>query len=230
MHYYQDTYYQERDREFVRRMKKTYGIMAGGLFITFLSAALSAYFLPQLIFSFPLAVILLVAQVVTVMALSSAIGRAKHGTVLAMFVAYAILTGLSISYIFALYEMTTICLTFAATALSFGLLSIMGYQTEKDLSGWGRFILVGLIGLLILSVVSFFVGSTLMETMICCLGLVLFLGITAYDTQRLKQYHENTYRSSQEAKSVSVYFALRLYLDFINIFLYMIRLLGRSRN
>ncbi|MBQ4325006.1 MAG: Bax inhibitor-1/YccA family protein [Clostridia bacterium] len=227
---YQNSYYEQQERNLLGHIRRTYGMMAAGLTLTFAVALLTAYFLPRLVFSFPLAVILLLAQVICVIAFGSMLHRASYGAVVGMYLAYATLTGVSISYIFALYSMQTIFLCFAAAALSFGILALLGHSTRRDLSGYGRFFLVGLIGLLLISVVGFFIGSTVLELVICCLGLVLFLGITAYDTQKLRRHFESGYTQGELAKKASVYFAMQLYLDFINIFLYIVRLFGRSRD
>ncbi|MBO5789229.1 MAG: Bax inhibitor-1/YccA family protein [Clostridia bacterium] len=204
--------------------------MALGLTLTFVFAILTAWFAPALILSFPLAMILLIAQVITVVSFSNMLHRAKFGTVLAMFIAYSILTGISISYVFVLYDLSNIFLCFAAAALCFAILAILGHSTRRDLSSLGRYFLVGLIGLLLLTLVGYFIHSTGFEILICCIGLVLFLGITAYDTQRLRQFAEQHGEGDEEmAQKVSIYFAMQLYLDFINIFLYIIRLFGRQR-
>ena len=227
--FYGGDYYQDKSKLFQSQLNRTYGIMALGLSLTFVCAILTAWLAPFVILSFPLAMILLIAQVITVVAFSSAVHRARFQTVMTMFVVYSILTGVSISYIFLLYDMRNIILCFAATALCFAILAILGHNTRRDLSGLGRFFLVGLIGVLILSLVSFFLGSTILEIAVACIGLVLFLGITAYDTQRLRRFAEQYPEGDEMSRKISVYFAMQLYLDFINIFLYIIRLFGRQR-
>lgn len=227
--YFSGQYYEDKSEIFRRQLNRTYGIMALGLTLTFVCAILTAWLAPALILSFPLAVILLVAQVITVIAFSATLHRAKFSTVLTMFVVYSILTGISISYIFVLYDITNIFLCFAVTALCFAILAILGHSTRRDLSGLGRYFLVGLIGLLVLSVVGVFLRSNLVDIIICCVGLVLFLGITAYDTQKLRQAAENIPEGDEMSRKISVYFAMQLYLDFVNIFLYVIRLFGRQR-
>ncbi len=227
--FYGGDYYEDKSKLFQSQLNRTYGIMALGLTLTFVCAILTAWLAPFVVLSFPLAIILLVAQVITVIAFSATLHRAKFTTVLTMFVVYSILTGVSISYIFLIYSIGNIFLCFAATALCFAILAILGHNTKRDLSGLGRFFLVGLIGLLLLSLVSFFMGSTILEIVIACVGLVLFLGITAYDTQRLRQLAENYPEGDEMSRKISVYFAMQLYLDFINIFLYIIRLFGRQR-
>lgn len=229
--YYQDQYGSDRVKNYYSAISRTYGMMSVGLGITFVSALLTALFLPGLIFSLPLAIILLVAQVVTVIAFSATIRRASTGAVIGMYVLYSLLTGLSISYIFALYHMTTIFLCFAAASLAFAILALMGHNTRRDLSGFGRFFLVGLIGVLVLSVVGYILPQTgTLEIVICCVGLVLFLGITAYDTQKIRRYFDEADEGEEMGRKMSVYFAMQLYLDFMNIFLYVLRLFGRSRD
>ena len=228
--FYGGDYYEDKSEIFRGQLNKTYGVMALGLTLTFISAILTAWLAPAIVLSFPLAMILLVAQVITVIAFSSSLYRARFSTVLAMFVGYSILSGVSISYIFLIYDVKNIFLCFAAAALCFAILAILGHSTRKDLSGLGKYFLVGLIGVLLLSLVSFFIGSTTFEIIIACLGLVLFLGITAYDTQRLRRFAEQYSNGDEMGRKIAVYFAMQLYLDFINIFLYMLRLFGRSRD
>jgi hypothetical protein len=226
--YYDEQYYADRTANFRRYLIKTYGLMSLGLALTFVTALLTALFLAPLTSSFTLAVILLVAQVIVVIAFSRMLRRARFGAVVAMFVTYAILTGVSISYIFALYDMQMIVLTFAAAAISFAVLALLGFHTRQDLSSFGRIFLVGVIGLLLLSIVGYFLENSIAEILISCLGLILFLGVTAYDSQSLRRFYEANPGGEELSRKLSVYFAMQLYLDFINIFVYLLRLFGRS--
>ncbi len=229
MNYFEDKYYTDRTTDFRRHMVKTYGLMCGGLALTFAAGMLTAIFLPGLIFSFPLAVFLLLAELVTVIAFSALLTRAKYGVVVAMYLFYATLTGVSLSYIFALYNMGSIVLCFAATCVSFGVMALIGQVTKRDLSVFGRLFFAGLVGLIIMSIIGIFVWSTWLEVVISIVGLILFLGITAFDTQRMQRVFESGSANNELMKKYSVYFAMQLYLDFINIFVYIVRLFGRRK-
>ncbi len=230
MSYFEDKYYTDRTSDFRRHMAKTYGMMSGGLAVSFVMALLTAIFLPQLVMSFTLSIILLVAEVVTVIAFSAMLSRARYGAVLAMFFFYAALSGVSLSYIFVLYDMSSVILCFAAASVSFAIMALIGYSTKKDLSVFGRLFFAGLVGLILLSIVGIFVQSAWYEIVVACIGLVLFLGITAFDTQRMKRVFESGSADNAMMKKYSVYFAMQLYLDVINIFVYMLRLFGRGRD
>ncbi len=212
-----------------QHLTKTYGLMALGLTLTFVASLCTALFLPMLIYNFKLSLILILAEVVTVIAFSAMIHRASYGAVVGMYIFYAILSGVSLSYIFVFYDITSIFLCFAAAAISFGIMALIGHSTKKDLSAFGSLFFAGLIGLILLTIVGLFINSSILEIVICCVGLVLFLGITAFDTQRM----QNVFMAggdNQTTKKYAVYFALELYLDFINIFVYLLRLFGRTRD
>jgi FtsH-binding integral membrane protein len=145
----------------------------------------------------------------------------------AMFLAYSALTGLTFSVLFVVYELGSIGAAFAITAGTFGAMSAYATFTKKDLSGWGTFLFMGLVGVLIAGIVNLFLGNGLMNFVIACATVVVFAGLTAYDTQKLRQFHASTGYAS--AMSVAISGALTLYLDFINIFLAVLRLLGRRR-
>ncbi len=223
-------FYDTRQDGLKQYMARTYLTMAGGLLITFVVSLLTALFMPvDLQWSFPLAVVLLVLEVIVAIAMGRAIGRAKYGTMLGMFIFYAVLTGVSLSYIFVLYDISRIFLCFLATSLSFGMMALLGYTTKKDLSPWRNALYGGLVGLLVLSIVGVFLRNAWFEVLICMVGLVLFLAITAYDSQKLKAYYM-AHGNSELGKKLGIYSALQLFLDFINIFLYILRLFGRGRD
>ena len=222
--------YRDKTKEFSRHLTRAYGLMALGLAVTFLVALLTVKFLPSdLTFSFRLAVILMVAEVVTVIAFSALLTRARYGTILGMFFFYAVLNGVSISYIFLCYEKRYIYLCFAAAAISFAIMALLGHTTKRELSGLLGFFIAGLVGILFLTLIGFFVRIEALEIFISCIGLVLFLGITAFDAQRLRRFYESASESDAMTRKFAVYSALQLYLDFINIFFYLLRLFGRNR-
>ena len=223
--------YRDKTKEFTRHLTRAYGLMALGLAATFLVAMLMALYLPGAALNFTVVVIAMVAEVVTVIAFSALLPRASYGSLLGMFLFYAVLNGVSISYIFLCYDMNRIFLCFAAAAISFAIMALLGHTTKRELSGLLGFFIAGLIGILFLTLISFFLKDiTKLEIIISCIGLVLFLGITAFDAQRLRRFYESTAsEDSAMTRKFAVYSALQLYLDFINIFFYLLRIFGRNR-
>lgn len=223
--------YRDKTKEFTRHLTRAYGLMALGLAATFLVAMLMALYLPGAALNFTVVVIVMVAEVVTVIAFSALLPRASYGSLLGMFLFYAVLNGVSISYIFLCYDMNRIFLCFAAAAISFAIMALLGHTTKRELSGLLGFFIAGLIGILFLTLISFFLKDiTKLEIIISCIGLVLFLGITAFDAQRLRRFYESTAsEDSAMTRKFAVYSALQLYLDFINIFFYLLRLFGRNK-
>ena len=224
-----DSFGQADGRGAARFASRTYAVMVLGVLLTFAVALFVSLFMPSAALSPALVTVVVIAELVTVIVFSARMHKASYGAQIGMFVFYSALTGFSISYIFLLFEMRSIFLSFAAAALAFAIMAIMGHTTQRDLSPMGRVILPGLIALLVLSVVSWFVTNSVFDVVICCLGLILFLGITAFDAQRMQKVYEQVSGDVEAEKKYSVVCALNLYLDFINIFLYLIRLLGRVR-
>ncbi len=227
---YQD-YYGETNRSqgMQRYVTRTYLTMTLGLVLTFVTSLLTAVFAPSLGLDFRVAMVLLVLQVIVAISMGGMIAKARYGTVVGMFILYSLLTGISLSYIFVFYDIGRIFLCFLAAATAFAVMALMGFVTKRDLSVFSRVFFGGLIGLLLLGIVGLFLQNAWLDIGICMLGLVLFLGITAFDSQKLKEYYRH-FGESEEGKKIGVYAALQLYLDFINIFLYMVRLFGRSRD
>jgi FtsH-binding integral membrane protein len=145
-----------------------------------------------------------------------------------LFWAYAAVMGLSLSSIFLVYTGTSIAQTFFATAAAFAGLSLFGYTTKKDLSGFGTFLIMGVVGLLVASLINIFLRSSMMDLVISAVGVLLFAGLTAYDTQKIKSIYAYVAGTEMMGKSV-VMGALNLYLDFINMFLFLLRLFGDRR-
>lgn len=147
-----------------------------------------------------------------------------------LFVAYSILMGMSLSFIFLVYELGSIGTTFAITAGMFGGMALLGYTTKTDLTKFGSILLMGLIGIIIASVVNIWlVQSSTMDWVISILGVLIFTGLTAYDVQKLKRIGNGIDNSSEPARKMTIMGALTLYLDFINLFLFLLRLLGNRR-
>jgi FtsH-binding integral membrane protein len=213
-----------------RHMLSIYNYMASGVLLTGIVALLTATSgLVYSITSGPLAWIVMLSPLAIVFAMSFGANRFSTPTLQAMFWGFAALMGLSLSTIFLVYTGSSIAATFFATAGAFAGLSLYGYTTQRDLSGFGTFLIMGVIGLLIASVINMFVQSTALMWAVSFLGVLIFAGLTAYDTQRLKEQYYQISGSEWAGKAV-VLGALSLYLDFINMFLFLLRFMGNSRS
>lgn len=160
-----------------------------------------------------------------ILVLSFGANKMSAGALQGIFWAFAAMMGLSISSIMFVYTGASIAQTFFITAASFGALSLFGYTTKKNLSGMGTFLFMGLIGLIIASVVNLFMQSSMMDFIISTAGVLIFAGLTAYDTQKIKQQY--AYNSSHEGAAKSAILgAVTLYLDFVNLFMFLLRFLG----
>lgn len=208
-----------------------YNYMALGLGLTGLVATLvaSSPALLQAIYGSPLQFIVMLAPVGFVFFLSFRLHAIQASTAQMLFWAYSGLMGLSLSWIFLAYTGASVAKVFFVTAGTFGAMSLYGYTTQKDLTGLGSFLLMGLIGLILASLVNIFVKSSAFEFVISAIGVLIFTGLTAYDTQVIKsEYIEGDDREIMMKKSIMG--ALRLYLDFINLFLHLLRFLGDRRS
>ena len=180
------------------------------------------------IFASPFKWVVIFAPLALVFFLSARINRMSLGTAQLAFWAFAALMGLSMGSIFLVYAHASIARVFFITAASFGALSLYGYTTGRDLSGWGSFLFMGLIGIIIASLVNLFIASTALQFAVSVIGVLIFAGLTAYDTQQIKEmYSVNDDGSVAGRKAVMG--ALRLYLDFINLFMMLLRLVGDRR-
>ncbi|OGS53887.1 MAG: hypothetical protein A3J40_06940, partial [Erythrobacter sp. RIFCSPHIGHO2_12_FULL_63_10] len=173
----------------------------------------------------PMMWIVALSPLAVVMAMSFGANRFSKTTLQALFWAFAGLMGLSLSTIFLVYTGASIASTFFATAAAFAGLSLWGYTTKKDLSGWGSFLIMGVIGLLISSLINIWLQSPTMHYVVGFIGVLIFAGLTAYDTQRLKTEYAH-YRGTEWAAKAVILGALHLYLDFINMFLFLLRFMG----
>ncbi|HUB26231.1 MAG TPA: Bax inhibitor-1/YccA family protein [Tepidisphaeraceae bacterium] len=207
-----------------------YGWMAAGLGVTAVVAWLVAHNLAafQSLVSGPGLIILFVAEIVLVMVVAGAVQRISATVATALFLAYAALNGITLSGIFLVYEQTTIAGAFLVTAVTFGAMSLYGMVTQRDLTRWGSLLFMALIGLIVASVVNIFFASSALYALITYGGVLIFVGLTAYDTQRLKYMAVQTAGNGAAAARYSIVGALVLYLDFINLFLLLLRLLGNS--
>ncbi len=212
----------ERERTFIRSV---YAWMFGGLLLTAAAAwwVVNSPAMQQLIFgNRAMPWVLMLTELGLVMYLSFRITKMSPGTAAATFLVFALLNGLTLSSIFWVYNMPDIFRAFLTAAGMFGAMSVYGMVTKRDLTSWGSFFFMGLIGIIICSVVNIFLKSSALGFAISFIGVFVFLGLTAYDTQKLK-----TYATAPELReNLAVYGALALYLDFINLFLMLLRLFG----
>ncbi len=182
----------------------------------------------QAIFGGPLMWILILAPLGLVMLLSFGINRLSASTALTVFFVYAGLLGLSLASIFLVYTGASITRVFFISAATFGAMSLYGYTTRRDLTAMGSFLFMGLIGIIIASVVNIFLQSSVLYWVISVLGVLIFVGLTAYDTQSIKEMYDVNDDGTIAGRK-AVMGALRLYLDFINLFLMLLRLMGDRR-
>lgn len=171
---------------------------------------------------------LIIAELIIVIAISAAINRLSLTTATLLFVLYSVLNGATLSLIFAVYTMSSIANVFFITAGTFGVMAAYGYFTKRDLSSWGKLLLMALIGLIIATLVNvFLVKSSGFDLILSYAGVLIFVGLTAYDTQKIKQMLAMQTDMGEGAQKVALLGALSLYLDFINLFLYLLRIFGR---
>ena len=214
---------------------KVYRYMALGLIITALTAYITASSPSALRFLFsssaPMLIIALL-EIILVVALSAALAKLSTGVALSMFAAYSVLNGLMFSAILLVYTASSIYQAFFSTAGMFAAMSIYGLYTKRDLTSMGSFLRMGLWGLLIAMVINIFLGSSMLELVTSVMGVIIFLGLTAYDTAKIKTLAESSeWRSDENITGrIAVIGALELYLDFINLFLYMLRFLGKRKD
>ena len=213
-------------------MRKVYAIMAFGLGATGLTALVvfNSNAATQFIFGTPGVYLgLIIAELVMVFTFASLARRMSAVGAAALFYVYAILNGLTLSVVFLIYTKGSIASTFFVTAGTFGAMSAYGYVTKRDLTSVGNFMFMGLIGLILASVVNLFLGSEMVYWVTTYAGILIFVGLTAYDTQKIKELNVIGNAGTDEDHKEAIHGALILYLDFINLFLYLLRLLGRRR-
>jgi len=215
-----------------RFMVRVYNWMTAGLAITgFMAFYVSNNeTIMSIIFGNPIMpIVLMIAQIGLVFWLASRVMQMSVSQATGVFMLYAGLTGVTFSFIFVVYTSASITSTFLVTAGTFGAMSLYGYTTKKDLTSWGSFLFMGLIGIIIASVVNMFMQSTMMHMIITYAGVLIFVGLTAYDTQKIKEMNILGNEGTDEDTKEAVRGALTLYLDFINLFLMLLRLMGDRR-
>ena len=219
---------------FAKVMRNVYAWMSCGLLMTALTAMVVAG-QPDIIYAIATNKLLMWglfgAELGLVLWLSARIDKMSSMTAGIMFAAYAILNGVTMSFIFFAYTMESIATTFFTTAGTFGVMSLIGYTTKKDLSGIGRILIMLLVGLVIATIVNMFVASSGLSLILNYVGIIIFVGLTAYDTQKIKGMvnEASMYGDEEQTNKLALMGSLTLYLDFINLFLYLLRFMGNRK-
>jgi uncharacterized protein len=226
-------------------MNKVYGLMAVAMVITGLVAWIVGSDFARVVageptvlipanvvaalYTSPLRWVIMFAPLIFVFGFAAGINRMAESTAQMVFWAFAAVMGLSIGWIFAVFTGMSIAQTFFVTAIAFAGLSLYGYTTKKDISGWGAFLIMGVIGLIVAMVINIFVGSAALQFAISLIGLLIFAGLTAYDTQRLKNEYLMMRGTDGEAYlgKAAILGALSLYINFINMFMFLLQFLGQ---
>jgi len=219
---------------FTAAMQRVYLWMAFGLalttgvalFVSTSEAALNFIFGNTFVFFG-----LIIGEFVLVIAVTAAVAKLSPGAALALFFGYAALNGATLAIVFLVYTGSSIVLTFGVTAALFGFMSVLGFTTKQDLTKWGPILFIGLIGFLIGTVANIFIANGALQWILTYLGIGIFLGLTVYDTQRIKVMTMGaiTQNEATAVSKIGILGALRLYLDFINLFLLLLRIFGRRR-
>lgn len=212
-------------------MRKVYVWMSFALLITGIMAygVAESPALMQTIFSNKLVFWgIIIAQFALVFGISGAINRLSLPIATLLFVVYASLNGIIFSSIFVIYSTAVIAKVFFITAGTFGAMSLYGYFTKADLSGMGKILMMALIGLIIATVVNIFLKSSGLEMILSYVGVLIFVGLTAWDTQKIKMMLAQCQDMNEEAQKIALLGAFTLYLDFINLFIYLLRIFGRK--
>ena len=218
-------------------LAKVMGWMCVGLLTTVVAAmaALTTPIVWNLVFGGgPAFFVIIGAQFVMVIALSAGIQKMSPATATVMFMIYSGLTGLTMSVFVLIYDLSSLILAFSVTTFVFLTMSIYGFATKKDLTSIGRLAFFGLIGIIVASLLNMFLGNPMMDFAITIIGVLVFIGLIAYDTQSIKGIYRHAMAEgydeySDEVRKLAIIGALKLYLDFINLFIMLLRLLGRRR-
>lgn len=213
-------------------ISKVFGTMFLGLLVTALAAlfTVSSPAMFKLIYGSPFMFVLIIAELVIVFSLSARVTKMSYSSALLMFYAYAVINGITLASVFVVYELGTIYTAFFTAAISFGVMAVYGMVTKKDLTRVGSVMLMLLIGVLVASLINMFVRSQGFDLIISFVAVALFVGLVAFDTQKLKSYYYMSANDYQMQRKIGIIGALSLYLDFINIFLYLLRIFGNRRD
>ena len=207
--------------------------MTLGLLITAVVAFAIADYAPHLLQNIVLVWGILIAQIILVIALATAVWRLSFGAAALIFVVYAALTGFSLSGIVLYYDLGTLTQAFLSATALFAVMSIVGLTTKADLTKLGTYLIIGLVGIIIAMFINFFLRSNTFDFIISIIGVIIFTGLTAYDTQKIARLAADPRiqgDGSQLAGKLSILGALTLYLDFLNLFLFLLRIFGRSQS
>ena len=173
---------------------------------------------------------LIIAEFALVFAISGAINRLSLSTATLLFILYSVINGATLSSIFFVFSVATISKVFFITAGTFGAMALVGYTTKTDLTSMGKLLFMALLGIIIASVVNMFVASSGLDLILSYVGVLVFVGLTAYDTQKIKQMCQAAPDAGESSQKLALIGALSLYLDFINLFLYLLRIFGNNRD
>lgn len=209
----------------------------GWMFIGLLVSALTAIYtvntpsLLRMIYSSTYTIwILFIVEIGLVIGLSSKMHKLSTITMTMMFMLFSIVNGMTLSIIFLVYTTVSIYVSFIVSAGMFGVMAVYGLITKKDLTTMGSYFLMGLVGILLLSISNVFIRSDMLDLGLSLVGIIIFVGLTAYDTQKIKNQLSHVQNDTRLQGNIKIYGALTLYLDFINIFLKILRVMGKSRN
>lgn len=214
-------------------MRNVYIWMTLALVITGLTAMVTAKSEALMTFIFTnnwALIALMILQLGLVFYFSARLNRMSFSTATAVFILYSAITGLTFSSIFVVFSMSSIATTFFITAGMFASMALVGSFTKKDLSGMGKFALMALIGLIIAGIVNMFLRNAMMDFIVSGIGVLVFAGLTAYDSQKIRQMLQMQSEINESTQKLALLGSLSLYLDFINIFLYLLRFFGSSRD
>lgn len=223
----------KEEQETQRFFTKVFSWMFLGLLISGITAYYVAVtpILIQFIFSSPIIFIgLLIFELILVIVLAGFVKKVSANTATLLFILYSFVTGLTLSVIFLVYTINSINLVFFITAGMFGIMSFLGYTTKTDLTKFGPILLMGLLGIIIAGFLNFIFKNSMLDFIITIIGVIIFTALTAYDVQRIKKTNILGNEGTDEDKKEAIIGALTLYLDFINLFLKLLRLTGKRRN
>jgi FtsH-binding integral membrane protein len=229
---YQSAEYQQELTAQRTFMSRVYGWMTIGLLVTALTSLFVASdrTLIKSIFQTGLFWVLIIAELGIVLLLSAALRKLPVAVAAGLFLLYSALTGATLSIILLIYTASSVGATFVVTAGMFGSMSLFGYVTKRNLNGLGHFMMMGLFGIIIAMIVNIFLHSDAMAWLISFIGVIVFTGLTAYDTQKIKQQYAVNAAGTAMYQKTALYGAFALYLDFINLFLFLLRFMGNRRN